>query len=62
MATKTDIRKELAGERQQLTHAVADLREELGHAADVGKRVGMAVAAAGGLATVARVALKLRRR
>jgi len=62
MATEADIRKELAGERQQLTHAVADLREELGHAADRGKRVGMAVAAAGGLATVAKLALKLRRR
>jgi hypothetical protein len=62
MATKTEIRKELAGERKQLADAVADLREELGHAAERGKRVGMAVAAAGGLATAAKLALRLRRR
>lgn len=62
MATKTEIRKELAGERAQLTGAVADLREELGHAAERGKKVGMAVAAAGGAATVAKLLLKLRRR
>lgn len=62
MATKTDLRKELAGERQELTHAVADLRGELAHTAELGKRAGMAVAAAGGLATVAKLALKLRRR
>jgi len=62
MATDTDIRKELAGERQQLTHAVDDLREELGHAAERGKQAGMALAAAGGLLTVAKLALKLRRR
>ncbi|HXR12983.1 MAG TPA: hypothetical protein VN770_11845 [Gaiellaceae bacterium] len=62
MATKPEIRHELAGEREQLTDAVADLREELGHAAERGKRVGMAVAAAGGLVTAARLALRLRRR
>ncbi|MGH2935345.1 MAG: hypothetical protein ACRDL2_12655 [Gaiellaceae bacterium] len=61
MATKTDIRKELAGEREQLTGAVADLREELGHAAERGKKVGMAIAAAGSAATVAKLVLKLRR-
>jgi hypothetical protein len=62
MATKTEIRKELAGERAQLTDAVADLREELGHAAERGKRVGMAAAAAGGAAAAARFLLRLRRR
>jgi len=62
MATETEIRKELAAERQQLTHAVEDLRGELARAADLGRRAGMAVAAAGGLATVAKLALKLRRR
>jgi hypothetical protein len=62
MAGKTEIRKELAGERTQLTDAVADLREELGHAAERGKRVGMAVAAAGGAAAAAKVLLRLRRR
>lgn len=62
MATKAELRKELAGERRQLTGAVADLREELGHAAERGKRVGMAVAAAGGAATIAKIVLRLRRR
>jgi hypothetical protein len=62
MAGKTEIRKELAGERAQLTDAVADLREELGHAAERGKRVGMAVAAAGGAAAAAKFLLRLRRR
>ena len=62
MATKTEIRKELAGERDQLSEAVADLRGELGQAAERGKRVGLAVAAAGGLATAAKIVLRLRRR
>ena len=53
--TETEIRNELAGEREQLTGAVAELRDELGHA---GKRVGMAVAAA----TLVKVLLRLRRR
>ena len=62
MATKTEIRKELAGERQELAHAVEDLRGELGHAVSRGRRVGTAIAAAGGLASLAKLALKLRRR
>jgi len=62
MASKTEIRKELAGERKQLADAVADLREELGHATERGRRVGMAIAAAGGIATAAKLALRLRRR
>lgn len=62
MATKTEIRKDLAGERDRLSEAVAELRGELGHAAERGKRVGMAVAAAGSLATAAKIVLRLRRR
>jgi len=33
MATSSDLRRELADERSELTEAVAELREELGHAA-----------------------------
>jgi hypothetical protein len=62
MATKTEIRKELAGERDQLSEAVAELRGELGQAAERGRRVGLAVAAAGGLATAAKIVFRLLRR
>ena len=62
MGTKTEIRKELAGERDQLSAAVAELRGELGQAAERGRRVGMVVAAAGGLATAAKIVLRLRSR
>jgi hypothetical protein len=61
MATETEIRRELAGEREQLSDAVAELREELGHAADRGKKVGAAVGAVAGLAAVAKVVRRLRR-
>ena len=64
MATneETKIRKEIAGEREQLSDAVASLREELGHAADRGKKVGVAVGAATGAAIVAKIVLRLVRR
>jgi cell division septum initiation protein DivIVA len=62
MATETEIRRELAGERKQLTDAVATLREELGHAADRGKKIGAAVSAAAGAAAAAKLLLRLRRR
>ena len=62
MATETEIRRELAGERKQLTDAVATLREELGHAADRGKKIGTAVSAAAGAAAAAKLLLRLRRR
>ena len=64
MATteETEIRKEIAGERVQLTEAVATLREELGHAADRGKKVGAAVGAATGAAIAAKIVLRLVRR
>lgn len=62
MATETEIRRELAGERKQLTDAVATLREELGHAADRGKKIGAAVGAAAGAAAAAKLLLRLRRR
>jgi hypothetical protein len=62
MATETEIRRELAGEREQLTDAVATLREEFGHAADRGKKLGAAVGAAAGAAAAAKLLLRLRRR
>jgi ABC-type transporter Mla subunit MlaD len=62
MASETEIRRKLAAEREQLTDAVASLREELGHAADRGKKVGAAVGAAGGVFAVVRLLLRLRRR
>jgi len=62
MAGEPEIRRELAGERTQLTNAVADLRQELGHVADRGKKVGVALGAAGGALAALRLALRLRRR
>jgi len=62
MATETEIRKEIAGEREQLTEAVASLRAELGHAADRGKKVGAAVGAVAGAATIVRIVRQIRKR
>jgi hypothetical protein len=62
MATESEIRRELAGERKQLTEAVATLREELGQAADRGKKVGAAFGAAASAAAAAKLLLRLRRR
>jgi len=60
MATETEIRRELAGERERLTDAVTTLREELGHAAERGKKVGAAVGAVAGLAAAAKIVRRLR--
>ncbi len=62
MATETEIRRQLADERRELTAAVAGLREELGQAAARGKKVGAGIGAATGAAVVARLLLRLRRR
>lgn len=62
MATETEIRRELAGEREQLTDAVASLRDEIGHATERGKKVGAAVGAAAGLVTALRIVRRIRRR
>jgi hypothetical protein len=55
MATETEIRKEIAGERAQLTDAVSSLREEL---AGARKKAGAAV----GALVAAKIALRLLRR
>ena len=60
MASETEIRRELAGERERLTDAVTTLREELGHAAERGKKVGAAMGAVAGLAAVAKIVRRLR--
>src|SRR3954469_22050638 len=62
MATDPDLKRELAEERRELTHAGADLRDELNHTAERGKQVGTMVAAVAGAALAIRTALTIRRR
>ena len=62
MGTESELRREIAEERRELTNAVASLREELGQTAERGKKLGATVAAATGAALAARTLLKLRRR
>jgi hypothetical protein len=61
MATD-DLRREIAGERAQLSDAVTTLRSELGTVAGRGKKAGAAMGAAMGVATALRLALRFRRR
>lgn len=58
MATESELRQEIADERQELTEAVSSLRTELGQTAERGKWVGAAL----GAALAVRTALKIRRR
>jgi hypothetical protein len=46
MATESDLKQEIADERRELTNAVTSLKEELGHTAETGKKVGALIAAA----------------
>jgi hypothetical protein len=62
MANEPELRQEIAAERRQLTDAVASLREELGQAAERGKKLGTAVGAVTGAMVAVRTLLKLRRR
>jgi hypothetical protein len=62
MDSDAEIREEIAAEREQLTEAVGALRDELDHAAEQGKRVGIAVGALTGAAIVLRAVLRRRRR
>lgn len=62
MATESDLRREIADERRELTNAVADLREELGQTAERGKKLGAAVGAATGAALAVRTVVRLRQR
>jgi len=62
MGTEAEIREELAAERHKLTEAVESLREELGHTAERGKKLGALVGAVTGGALALRTVLRLRRR
>ena len=46
MGTESELREEIAAERDKLTDAVASLRNELDHAAERGKQIGVLVGAA----------------
>jgi hypothetical protein len=61
MASESELRQEVADERQQLTNAVADLRVELDHAAERGKKIGVAVGAVAATVVAVRTALRVRR-
>ncbi len=62
MPEPPEIRKELAEERRELNKAVADLRHELDHKAEQGKKVAVIAGAATGALMVTRLALRLARR
>jgi hypothetical protein len=62
MPDSPEIRQELAEERRQLKEAVADLRNELDHKAEQGKKVAVIAGAATGVVVLTRIALKLTRR
>ena len=62
MPSESELRQGIADERRELTDAVASLREELGHTAERGKKLGTAVGAVTGAALAARTLLRLRRR
>ena len=62
MASESELRQEIAAARRELTDAVASLREELGHTAERGKRLGVAVGAAAGTALAMKTLLRLLRR
>jgi len=57
-ANESEIREEIAAEREKLTESVASLRTELDHTAERAKWVGVAV----GAALAVRVLLRRRRR
>jgi glutamine amidotransferase PdxT len=62
MATESELRQEIAGERQQLADAVESLREELNETAERGKRIGVIVGTAAGAIFVAKKILRRRHR
>ena len=62
MANEAELRQEIADERRKLTDAVADLRQEIDHTAERGKRIGIAVGAVTAAVIAVRTALRIRRR
>jgi hypothetical protein len=61
MATESDLRRDIADERQELTNAVDSLKEEVGKTAGRAKQIGTAVCATVGATVVLRTALRIRR-
>lgn len=62
MASESELRQEIADERRKLTNAVADLRQEIDHTAERGKRLGVVLGAFTAAAITVRTVLKIRRR
>lgn len=62
MANESELKREIADERRELTNAVASLREEIGQTAERGKKLGVKVGAAAGAAIATKALLKLLRR
>ncbi len=62
MASESELRQEIADERRKLTNAVADLRQEIDHTAERGKRIGVMIGTVTAAAITIRTALKIRRR
>lgn len=61
MATESELRQEIAGEREQLAEAVGSLREELNETAERGKKIGIAVGVAAATIIVAKKLFRRRR-
>ncbi len=61
MATESDLRREIADERRELTNAVDSLKEEVGKTTERAKQIGTAVGAVAGAAIAVRTALRIRR-
>lgn len=61
MASESELRQEIADERRKLTNAVADLRQEIDHTAERGKRIGIVLGALTAAAVTVRTTLKIRR-
>jgi uncharacterized coiled-coil DUF342 family protein len=62
MTKSPEIRQELAEERRELKEAVAELRGEIDEKTKRGKQLAARVGAAAGVAMLAKIALKLKRR
>jgi hypothetical protein len=61
MATESDLRRDLADERRELTNAVDSLKAEVGKTTERAKQVGTTVGAVAGAALALRTALRIRR-
>jgi hypothetical protein len=62
MANEAELRQEIADERRKLTNAVADLRQEIDHTTERGKKIGVMIGAVTAATITIRTALRIRRR